>query len=227
MERFFHKDDETRSDSSSLWQARAVMVDMESKVISESLTDANNSGMWKYPDKQQFFQKRGSGNNWAHGYCVHGPKAQHEIMNMIRKEVEKCDHFGGFLTMMSLAGGTGSGVGAHITQCLRDEFPHCFIMNQVVWPYRMGEVIVQNYNAVLTLSHLYQTTDCILTMDNDSLHEICARLMAVKSVSFRDINRVISHKMSSVLLPVYSGLDSSLWNSLTRNHIGKRAPLVY
>ena len=196
------------------------MIDMESKVISESLSDAKSSGLWKYPDKQQFFQKRGSGNNWAHGYCVHGPKASNEIMNMIQREVEKCDHFSGFLTLMSLAGGTGSGVGAHITQCLRDEYPNCFIINQVVWPYTMGEVIVQNYNAVLTLSHLYQTTDAILAMDNDSLHEICARLMAVKSVSFRDINRVISHKMSNALLPVYSGLDSSLGKSLIKNHIG-------
>ena len=44
---------------------------------------------------------------------------------------------------------------------------------------------VQNYNAVLTLSHLYQTADAILTLDNDSLHQICARLMNIKNVSFR------------------------------------------
>ena len=44
---------------------------------------------------------------------------------------------------------------------------------------------VQNYNAVLTLSHLYQTADAILTLDNDSLHQICSRLMNIKNVSFR------------------------------------------
>ncbi len=51
-------------------------------------------------------------------------------------QVEKCDAFNGFLTLLSLAGGTGSGVGAYLNQCLRDEYPHCFILNQVVWPYR-------------------------------------------------------------------------------------------
>ena len=65
-------------------------------------------------------------------------------MSLIRREVEKCDRFGGFMALLSLAGGTGSGVGAYVTQCLRDEYPQSFILNQVVAPYHMGEVIVSN-----------------------------------------------------------------------------------
>jgi hypothetical protein len=42
---------------------------------------------------------------------------------MVRRETEKCDRLGGFLSLLSLAGGTGSGVGAYITEALRDEFP--------------------------------------------------------------------------------------------------------
>ena len=64
------------------------------------------------------------------------------VMNMVRREVEKCDRFSGFLALLSLAGGTGSGVGTYITQCLRDEYPDSFIVNQVIWPYNTGEVIV-------------------------------------------------------------------------------------
>jgi len=52
-------------------------------------------------------------------------------MSMVRKEAEKCDSVGGFLTFMSLAGGTGSGVGAYVTECLKQEFPHAFLLNQV------------------------------------------------------------------------------------------------
>jgi tubulin delta len=55
-----------------------------------------------------------------------------------------------------------------------------FIVNQVVWPYKTGEVIVQNYNAVLTLSHLYQTADAIVVMENDELHKICSQLLGIK-----------------------------------------------
>ena len=54
------------------------------------------------------------------------------------------------------------------------------MVNQVVWPYRTGEVIVQNYNAVLTLSHLYQTADAIVVMENDELHRICSQLLGIK-----------------------------------------------
>ena len=53
---------------------RSVMVDMEEKVIAQTLQSAKRSKQWRYPAKQQFCQKRGSGNNWAHGYSVHGPK---------------------------------------------------------------------------------------------------------------------------------------------------------
>ena len=45
----------------------------------------------------------------------------------------RCDHFGGFMTLLSLAGGTGSGLGAYVNTSLRDEYPHSFIMNQVYY----------------------------------------------------------------------------------------------
>lgn len=48
--------------------ARAVLVDMEPKVISQTLSIAARSGYWKYDDRSHFCQKQGSGNNWANGY---------------------------------------------------------------------------------------------------------------------------------------------------------------
>lgn len=64
-------------------------------------------------------------------------------MNLVQKEAEKCDRLSGFFTVMSMAGGTGSGMGAYVTQCLRDAFPTSFILNQVIWPYGTGEVNVK------------------------------------------------------------------------------------
>lgn len=212
-ERFF-----TCQDDRPMLEAKAVMVDMEPKAISQTCQEAKKSGKWKYPDKQQFCQKRGSGNNWAHGYKVHGPAAEEQIMGMIQKEAEKCDNLNGFMTFMSLAGGTGSGVGAYITQCVKDEFPHAFLLNQVVWPYSMGEVIVQNYNAVLTLSHLYQCSDAVLIMENDQLHKICTQLLNIKKIGFRDINKVICHKLLGLLLPAVAEKHAGY---KTSNHLGE------
>lgn len=197
LSRFFYRGES----GEEMPKARAVMVDMEPKVIAQTYQDAKRSGTWCYSEKQHYCQQRGSGNNWAHGFCIHGPACQSTVMELIRREAEKCDNLGGFLSLMSLAGGTGSGVGAYVTRCLRDEYPHAFIMNQVVWPYKMGEVIVQNYNAVLTLSRLYHNVDAIVVMENDHLHKICQQLLNIKKISFKDINKVICHKLATMLQP--------------------------
>ncbi|XP_050764957.1 tubulin delta chain isoform X2 [Gymnogyps californianus] len=197
-ERFFCEEE------SEVPAARAVLVDMEPKVISQTLSMAARSGCWKYDDRSHFCQKQGSGNNWANGYSVHGPRHKEVIMNLVQKEAEKCDRLGGFFTIMSMAGGTGSGLGAFVTQCLRDAFPTSFILNHVIWPYGTGEVIVQNYNSVLTLSHLYQSSDALLVHENDVVHKICAQLMNIKQISFRDVNQVIAHQLGSVFQPTYT-----------------------
>ena len=150
-------------------------------------------------------------------FRTHGPAAEEEILNMIQKEAEKCENLAGFMVFLSLAGGTGSGVGAYITQCVKDAFPNAFLLNQVVWPYNTGEVIVQNYNAVLTLSHLYHSSDAILVMENDQLHKICTRLLNLKKIGFKDINKVICHKLLGILQPAYTEKHRGYLNS---NNLG-------
>lgn len=184
--------------------ARAVLVDMEPKVIGQTISMASRSGTWKYGHHSHFCQKQGSGNNWANGFCIHGPKHKETIMNLVQKEAEKCDRLSGFLTIMSMAGGTGSGLGAFVTASLRDAYPNSFLLNHVIWPYGTGEVIVQNYNSVLTLSHLYQSSDGLLVHENDAVHEICSQRMNIKQISFRDVNRVIAHQLGSIFQPAYS-----------------------
>lgn len=73
-------------------------------------------------------------------YCVHGPQHKDVVEDLVRREVERCDRLAGIFAMMSVAGGTGSGVGTYITQCLRDSYPHSFILNHLTWPYGTGEV---------------------------------------------------------------------------------------
>ena len=131
-----------------------------------------------------------------------------DVIELCRCEAEKCDHFAGFFILMSLAGGTGSGLGAYITQRLRQAFPACFVVNHVVWPYTSGEVIVQNYNIVLTMSHLQTSSDLIIVQRNDHLSEICSKRMGVKKISLQDVNGVIAHKLASILQPASEGMSS-------------------
>jgi tubulin delta len=122
---------------------------------------------------------------------------------MVRKEVECCDNFGGFLVLQSLAGGTGSGLGTYTTELLRDEYPAGFMLNQVVWPHEHGEVTVQHFNAILTLAHLHHASDGILVFENDALTRICTQLLKLQHPSFRNMNALIAKQMTAVLLPSY------------------------
>uniref|UniRef100_A0A3Q0S6A5 Tubulin delta chain n=1 Tax=Amphilophus citrinellus TaxID=61819 RepID=A0A3Q0S6A5_AMPCI len=197
--------------------ARAVLIDMEPKVINHSMSMAAKSGRWRYGESSHFSQKQGSGNNWANGYCVHGPRHRDAVEELVRREVERCDRLSGLIAMMSVAGGTGSGVGTYITQCLRDIYPTSFILNHLTWPYGTGEVIVQNYNSVLTLAHLYQLSDAILVHENDTVHRICSQLLNIKHISFSDVNRVIAHQLGSVLQPT---LTADSHGEYSRNSLG-------
>ncbi|XP_031146597.1 tubulin delta chain [Sander lucioperca] len=211
-ERFFHQT--THGDL----VARAVLIDMEPKVINQSISRAAKSGRWRYGESSHFSQKQGSGNNWANGYCVHGPRHRAVVEELVRREVERCDRLAGLMAMMSVAGGTGSGVGTYATQCLRDIYPKSFILNHLTWPYGTGEVIVQNYNSVLTLAHLYQLSDAILVHENDTVHRICSQLLNIKHISFGDVNGVIAHQLGSILQPALTADSHGVYS---RNPLGE------
>ena len=41
-----------------------------------------------------------------------------------------------------------------MSEIVQDEAPNAEILSTVIWPASSGEVIVQNYNALLTTAHL-------------------------------------------------------------------------
>ncbi len=198
LERFFHQLEGPRSRE---LQARAVLIDMECKVVQHSLAEARRKGAWQFDEKCVYAKKRGSGNNWANGYLNHAPSSKDAVMDHVRRQVERCDYLDGFLVIMSVAGGTGSGVGAWLTECLHDAHPHATLVNSVVWPYASGEVIVQDYNSLLTVAHLQDASDGILLLQNQQAHQVCSKLLHLKEVSLADINKVISHSLASALQP--------------------------
>jgi hypothetical protein len=112
------------------------------QVIHGCLDQARASKTWCFDRKQTYWQQSGSGNNWAHGYYRHGPASAAGIMERIERvervsesfrkitrldeafqallrhvtlfaqEVRNTPDFEGFLILQSVAGGTGSGLGA-------------------------------------------------------------------------------------------------------------------
>jgi tubulin delta len=45
-----------------------------------------------YYKKLSFTKQEGSGNNWAYGYNVHGPKTEEEILKRVNRLLEETDY---------------------------------------------------------------------------------------------------------------------------------------
>lgn len=82
-----------------------------------------------------------------------------QIFEKLRKLMEKLDRVEGVLLLQSLAGGTGSGVGSRVLKGLKSSLPELDIFTVSVLPRTGGEVVLQYYNAVFSLSSLYQECD--------------------------------------------------------------------
>ena len=76
-----------------------------------------------------------------------------------------------------MAGGTGSGLGTHLVERLRDDYPRANMINVAVWPYMTGEVVIQNYNVLLTLSGLMTHSNAVVTVFNDEVLTTCRELL--------------------------------------------------
>ena len=185
--------------------ANAVLVDMEPKVVNACLSQ---KFPWTYDKSSVFCQQEGSGNNWAFGYNIHGVKWRETILDKIRKNIEKTDVLKCVLLFLSLAGGTGSGVGTSIAEAVREEFD-VNLLNIAVWPYSFGEVILQHYNTALTVSHLASTVDSMLIIQNDWLHSTAVNCMGEAKPDFTHLNSLCASALASAFTPIISNPSMS------------------
>ena len=147
-------------------RARSVLIDMEPGVLNAIA----KSGIGKYFDSDSFVvDSSGSGNNWATGHYVFGPKHALWIEEVIRQQIELSDTLGSFSMIHSLGGGTGSGLGSFVLEMLAEIEPKIPRMSTVVFP---SDVITAPYNAVLALSVLSQHSTSVVCVDNESLGKV-------------------------------------------------------
>lgn len=194
--------------------ARSILIDMEPKAVNCVMAQAQAKS-WRYARNRVFLSQSGCGNNWAAGYKHYGPRVVEQCLDLVRKEAECTDHWGGILMMQSIAGGTGSGLGAFLAGALSEEFPCTPLLNYCIWPHAAGEVIVQNYNSLLTLSALSQVSKGVIVVENDVLYSTCNKLHGMKRVGIRDMNNVAANGLTHLLLPSKSQdiADGSLYNT--------------
>ncbi|CAH2083663.1 unnamed protein product [Euphydryas editha] len=182
--------------SSGKYVPRAVLVDLEPGTM-DSVRSGPYGQLFR-PDNFVFGQS-GAGNNWAKGHYTEGAELVDAVLDVIRKEAEGCDCLQGFQMTHSLGGGTGSGMGTLLLSKIREEYPDR-IMNtfSVVPSPKVSEVVLEPYNATLSVHQLVENTDMSFCIDNEALYNICFRTLRLNSPGYRDLNHLISLTMSGV-----------------------------
>ena len=98
------------------------------------------------------------------------------------------------MLMHSIAGGTGSGLGSFLLERLNDKFPKKLIQTYSVFPNAQeGDVVVQPYNALLTLKRLTNHADSVVVLDNGALARIAADRLHVQTPSFDQTNQLVRY----------------------------------
>ncbi|KAL3656493.1 hypothetical protein V7S43_018640 [Phytophthora oleae] len=75
--------------TSNARRARAVLIDMEPKVIQQCYRPTQSgevlaAGAWEYGPKSTFTRQSGSGNNWASGYKAQGTQEESELLDLLQ-----------------------------------------------------------------------------------------------------------------------------------------------
>ncbi|KAF1786464.1 Tubulin, conserved site [Phytophthora cactorum] len=156
-------------------KARAILVDMEQGPVAETMTGP----LGELFDQQQLLTDvSGSGNNWAHGHCLYGPKYREQLEDKLHRAVELCDSLQSFFVMHSMGGGTGSGLGSYILGLLEDQYPDVYRFATVVFPSEDDDVVTSPYNSMLTLC---------LPIENEALMDLCAKIDRGTPVDLREL----------------------------------------
>jgi tubulin alpha len=88
-------------------------------------------------------------------------------MEGIRREVERCDAFQGFLFNSAVGGGTGSGLGSLLLERMDADFGKKAVLSFNIFPSpRLSRSEVEPYDSVLATRSLIQRSEVSTIMDN-------------------------------------------------------------
>lgn len=183
------------------YEPRAISFGYDPSDLSKVFTGENPQIYiynYEYEDKKMSFFK----DNWAHSYYFNEYEDSGNKLDIIRKEVEKCDCLQGFQLVHSCSGGIGSGLSSYIIENVRDEYPDRKIITYSVFPSQeLSESLLEPYNFILTIPYLLNFVDEVICIDNEAVFNIYSDYMKSKSVSYGDLNYLISLMMSNFSCP--------------------------
>ena len=208
------------------FQANSLLIDMESKVIDKCLKISKENG-FNYLTENVIYKQSGSGNNWANGFFYHGPSVEKAFVETLSKFSEKFDFLDSCILINSLAGGTGSGLGSYLAVLMKDYFPEVNLLNIAVWPNDSGEVVVNSYNTILSISENYKVSDLITVINNQEIFDICKNIYKFKKIGFENLNSIISKHIINMMIPPTYNLSNNNFKSKTYQSNSFISEIIY
>ena len=194
---------------------RSVFADLEPTVV-----EGVRSGVYKDLYHPDLFVtgKEDAGSLFSRGHYGAGREKIEECCDKIRKQVEQCEHFQGFMIYSSLGGGTGSGFTSLLGNRLVVAYKNCKTkMHLTVFPSpKLSPVIVEPYNGVLGVHNGMDITDSMVLFDNESLYNVCTRYLDIERPSYSNLNRLISQVAASITAS--SRFEGSISTNLSTIH---------
>lgn len=106
-----------------------------------------------------------------------------------------------FVQLQSMAGGTGSGLGTYFLSLLDELYPKTPKLACCILPHLSGEVILQAYNASLSLGSIYSLVDGVFIIENDLMNKVCIDQLNIKKPQLEHINQEIARSLASFFFP--------------------------
>lgn len=185
--------------SSDRYVPRSVLVDLEPGTL--DVIKASPMGRLFKPDNS-VMGSAGAGNNWAKGHYTEGAELIEEVLDVTRKELEECDSPQGFQLFHTLGGGTGSGMGTLMLMKLKDLYPDRIMSSVSVFPSpKVSDIVVEPYNAILSVHQLLKLADSTFIVDNEALYNITHNVLKQQQPKYADFNYISNCCLMDVTAP--------------------------
>ncbi|CAD8212104.1 unnamed protein product [Paramecium octaurelia] len=190
---------------------RTVFLDLEPTLI-----DQVKVGKFKemFNPEQFISGKGGAAHNFGRGHYSIGREYIDICLERIRKIVDNCSSFQGFMMLNSVGGGTGSGLGSLLLEKLSVDYCKKSKLNINFFPSPETSVaMVEPYNSIFATSSLLEHSDVSIIMDNQALYDICKNGLGVETPKYSNLNRIIAQAISSITASMR--FDGALFTDIT------------
>jgi tubulin beta len=180
------------------WVPRSILMDLNMSDLSAITQDPLGD---LYRPENIIGNDEGSGNCYAKAFHTDGPELADQCLEMVRKEVERCNCLQGIQFVHSISGGTGSGLTGLVMSVLRDylDGDKCIMQNFSLLPSPgQSDMLVEPYNAALSLSDIIQHSDQCFVFDNAALTDICQKALRMNVPKMISLNNIIALCMSGI-----------------------------